>query len=77
MTIGKNIDELLREYLSSWEISKAVELALGNDTALRGLFKFLHSHDDEMKLRALMALEDVLKALPGGQTALSCARVLT
>ncbi len=64
MTTEENTSKLLREYLSSWKISKAVELALGNDAALRELFKLLRSHDDEMKLRALMALEDVLKALP-------------
>jgi len=64
MTTGENTIDLLREYLASWKISKAVELALENDIALRELFKLLRSHDDEVRLRALMVLEDVLKALP-------------
>ncbi len=64
MTTGENIGGLLGEYLSSWEIDKVIELALRDDAALRGLFKLLHSRDDEMKLRALMAIEGVLEALP-------------
>ncbi|WP_040681386.1 hypothetical protein [Thermococcus zilligii] len=64
MAALENIDGLLREHLSSWQMGRIVELALRDDGALRGLFKLLHKQDEEIKLRALMALEGVLKALP-------------
>lgn len=60
----KNPDELLGEYLRSWKIREAAELALGDERALRRLFGLLHGRDDGMKVRALMALEEVLRNLP-------------
>ncbi|MDV3104512.1 hypothetical protein [Thermococcus waiotapuensis] len=64
MTAGENIDGLLKGHLSSWKVGKVAELAQRDDGALRGLFKLLHDQDDGIKLRALIALEETLKALP-------------
>ncbi|NJE61510.1 hypothetical protein [Thermococcus sp. 21S7] len=54
----------LEECLRSWAIGRAVELALADDAALEGLFKLLREGDGEVRLRALMALEEVLASLP-------------
>ena len=59
----KNI-EVFKEYLSSWEIKKAIELARENDEYLWILFDLLHDRDDNIKIRALLALREVLKAIP-------------
>ncbi|AJC72069.1 hypothetical protein X802_07760 [Thermococcus guaymasensis DSM 11113] len=56
--------EVLREYLGSWEIKKAIELAQENDECLQMLFKFLHDRDDHIKIRTLLALREVLEVLP-------------
>lgn len=59
----KNI-KVMKDYLRSWRIGKAIELALKDDAYLWALFKLLHERDDDLKIRALVALEEVLKALP-------------
>lgn len=56
--------QLVKECLSSWKIGKVVELALKDEEVLLTLFRLLREEDDELKIRALTALEDVFKALP-------------
>lgn len=56
--------ELVKEYLSSWKVGKVIDLALKDEEVLLTLFRLLHAGDDELKIRALTALEDVFKVLP-------------
>ncbi|NJF24788.1 hypothetical protein [Thermococcus sp. Bubb.Bath] len=56
--------KLLEEYLNSGKIKKTSELVLNNGEALTALLSFLYSKDPEIKLAAVMALEEALKKMP-------------
>ncbi|WP_048151100.1 hypothetical protein [Palaeococcus ferrophilus] len=64
MSSEKNNVEMLKEHLASWKIGEVVKLALSDDRILIELFGLLHEKDDNIKIRALMAIEEVLNALP-------------
>ncbi|WP_148882688.1 hypothetical protein [Thermococcus aciditolerans] len=58
------ITRTLEECLASWNIKKAVEMTLSDDSALTALFELLRTGDNEIKLRALMVLEELLDSMP-------------
>jgi len=55
---------MLRELLLSWDVKRAIELALGDSKALKALFSLLGEGDERLRIRTLGALREVLRNLP-------------
>lgn len=57
--------ESVKELLASWKIGEAAELAVSHGEAMEALFHLGRNGDQETRLRALTAIVEALKLLPG------------
>ncbi|WP_456366115.1 hypothetical protein [Thermococcus sp.] len=64
MSEGDETSLMLRELLLSWDVKRAIELALEDSKVLRALFSLLGEKDDRLRIRTLGALREVLRNLP-------------
>ncbi|WP_297491542.1 hypothetical protein [Thermococcus sp.] len=64
MSEGDETSLMLRELLLSWDVKRAIELALEDPKALRALFSLLGENDERLRIRTLGALREILRNLP-------------